>query len=211
MPNHNDRSTDPEPERRQEVLQEALSLVAERGIAGASLRRLAARLKLSQPSLYHYFKNKDDLIDQLVDLGARHMVLSMNIGELPQIPLARLPHFFTQRIFQLWEGETHARYVKFLFVVAIESPRHRPIIRRVFEQRLFKDPSQEIAQFFEQCPELAERLIQGLMMLARSLGLLLIEERILFGLDAPSDRARAHGQFVAHAVSQIILDEAPGA
>lgn len=193
-------------QRREEVFSEALRLVSERGIAGASLRELAKRLELSQPSLYHYFKSKDELIDELVERGAAHMVQTMNLPSLPEVPLAQIPHAIAENILTLWTGEQHARYVRFLFIVAIESPRHVPIIRRVFEQRLFGEPPAELQFLFRHDPELAERLVSGLLMLARALGLALIEERILFGAEEPSERTRAHAQFIAEVVSRVITE-----
>ena len=54
-----------------EVLRTALLLIAERGYAGASLRELARRLGVQQPSLYHYFETKEQLVEQIiVHLGA---------------------------------------------------------------------------------------------------------------------------------------------
>lgn len=196
--------------RKEEVLNAALSLVSERGIAGASLRRLAKRLNLSQPSLYHYFASKDDLIDQLAERGAAHMVDSMKLAELPRVPLERLPHVVKDRIFELWKGDEHLMYSRFLFVLAIESPRHQALIRRVFEQRLLNETSAELSALWCENPALAERLIHGLTMLARALGLALIEERLLFGLEEPSDRLRAHADFIANATTLAILHPAEG-
>ncbi len=193
--------------REEEVLREALFLVSERGIAGASLRKLAQRLNLSQPSLYHYFNSKDELIDKLVEMGAAHMVETMNLPRLPEVPLAQLPHVICDNIFKLWTGDEHARYVRLLFIVAIESPRHQTVIRRVFEQRLLGDPPAEVKFLFRHDPALAERLIQGLLMLARALGLALIEERILFGMSEPSERTRAHACFIADVVSRVITEK----
>jgi AcrR family transcriptional regulator len=210
MPNDEDSNdhqrsvSSPEADRKQEVLREALALVAEEGIAGASLRKLARRLGLSQPSLYHYFSSKDDLIDQLAEMGARHMVDAMHLEALPRVPLERIPHVVKDDIFELWKGEEHVRYSKFLFVVAIESPRHRKVLRRVFEERLFAEPSKELRALVERDAELAERLVNGLILLARAIGLALIEERILFGLSEPRDETRKHAEFVAEVVVQVI-------
>ncbi len=49
---------EPPPSRREEILEAALELIAEHGVAGASLRMLAKELGMSQPSLYHYFPSK---------------------------------------------------------------------------------------------------------------------------------------------------------
>jgi AcrR family transcriptional regulator len=192
-------------QRGREILEAALALVAEKGIAGASLRKLADKVGLSQPSLYHYFKTKDELIDQLAQVGADHMVQSMDLSVLPHCAPEDLPHYFKERIFELWTGERHLRYAKFLFVLAIESPRHRPVIQRVFEQKLLGDPPAEIAGYFAQDPEFAQRLVEGLVMMARAIGFSLVEERILFGLAEPSEKARRHGDFVADAVRALLL------
>lgn len=204
LPDDAPPSSSPDVARKKEVLDEALALVAEEGIAGASLRKLARRLGLSQPSLYHYFSSKDDLIDQLAEMGARHMVDAMHLGALPHVPLERLPHVVKDDIFELWKGEEHVRYSKFLFVVAIESPRHRTVLRRVFEERLFAEPTKQLKVLFERDPELARRLVNGLILLARAIGLALIEERILFGLPEPREETRKYAEFVADAVAQVI-------
>lgn len=187
--------------RRRSVMTEALHLVAENGVAGASLRKLATRVGLSQPSLYHYFESKDDLIDQLVEMGARHMVDAMNLRQLPKVPLSKLPHVVKDAIFQLWKGDEHAAYTRFLFAVAIESPEHQSVIRRVFEDRLRHEPSDELAQIFSHDAALTPHLIECLMMQARAMGLCLIEERVLFGLSEPTEHTRRHADFIAEVVA----------
>src|SRR5262245_18082860 len=62
------------PTRREEVLEVALALIAEGGIAATSLRKLAAELGMSQPSLYHYFPSKSDLIAQIAEYCAQKML-----------------------------------------------------------------------------------------------------------------------------------------
>ena len=54
-------------DRRAEILAEALELMAEHGYHGASLRDLAKRLGISQPSLYHYFASKRDLFRAIIE------------------------------------------------------------------------------------------------------------------------------------------------
>ena len=54
------------PPKHLEVLRVAMRLIAERGYRGASLRELARRVGMQQPSLYHYFRSKEDLVEQIL-------------------------------------------------------------------------------------------------------------------------------------------------
>ena len=52
--------------RRREVLAAALELLADEGYAGASLRKVAAKVGIAQPSLYHYFRTKEEIVEQVL-------------------------------------------------------------------------------------------------------------------------------------------------
>lgn len=52
----------PQRGQRQHILDTALSLMAQRGVAGTSMRDLAAATGLNVASLYHYFPSKQDLL-----------------------------------------------------------------------------------------------------------------------------------------------------
>ena len=50
------------PASRQRILDAALSLMSEHGVAGTSMRMLAGAADLNVATLYHYFPSKDDLL-----------------------------------------------------------------------------------------------------------------------------------------------------
>ena len=52
-------------DKRQAVLDAALELIVEFGFHGAAMSKVAKRAGVSAGIIYHYFKNKDDLISQL--------------------------------------------------------------------------------------------------------------------------------------------------
>lgn len=54
-------------ENRATIVNEALLLLDEEGPAGLSMRRLAARLGMRGPSLYHYFPTKEAILDAIND------------------------------------------------------------------------------------------------------------------------------------------------
>lgn len=51
---------------RQEVLDAALELFAEKGYFGASLRDIARAVGVRESALYHYFSSKEALFEELV-------------------------------------------------------------------------------------------------------------------------------------------------
>jgi AcrR family transcriptional regulator len=53
-------------ERREEILKVALSVLAERGYRGASMREIAVRSQASKETLYAWFGNKRGLFEELV-------------------------------------------------------------------------------------------------------------------------------------------------
>lgn len=59
-------------ERRQQIVEGALSLFAERGF-DANTRELAVRLKITQPLLYRYFPAKEDLIEAVFELAYQRL------------------------------------------------------------------------------------------------------------------------------------------
>ena len=66
------------------MLEAALELVSNHGIAGTSLRMLARKLGMQQPSLYHYFGSKDALIDQIVEYCAGKTAPSVMLERYPE-------------------------------------------------------------------------------------------------------------------------------
>jgi AcrR family transcriptional regulator len=193
--------------RRTEVLEAALELMSEHGIAGTSLRMLARKLGMQQPSLYHYFISKEALVDQIVEYCAQAMVASVQVDRLPELPLAQVPHFVVENTLALWQTERHVRFARFLFVVAIERPAHRPSIQRVFEERLYGSTARDMSLVLGGEAK-AERIVTALRMLASALGLALMEERVLFGREEPSEATKRFAALMAESVAKLLTDPA---
>jgi AcrR family transcriptional regulator len=83
-------SDDPRARRRQatmdRILDAAWELAEEQGLAGISLRDLAARVDLRQPSLYSYFDSKHALYDAMFAQGCEQMLEGMRAGPVPSEP-----------------------------------------------------------------------------------------------------------------------------
>src|SRR3712207_8670325 len=60
-------------ERREEILKVALSVLAERGYRGSSMREIAERAQASKETLYAWFGNKQGLFEELVGWQAERV------------------------------------------------------------------------------------------------------------------------------------------
>ncbi|ABW12558.1 transcriptional regulator, TetR family [Parafrankia sp. EAN1pec] len=54
-------------ERREQILQAALDVLAQRGERGSSLQEIADRVGVTQPALLHYFSSRDELLLAVVE------------------------------------------------------------------------------------------------------------------------------------------------
>jgi AcrR family transcriptional regulator len=120
-------------ERHREILAVALDLIAEAGYHGASLRELAKRLGISQPSLYHYFASKEELVEQIIEAYSTEM---MSI--IPPLPsdAHAYPRMLRDYMFQLYGPESsHPKFVRFVFSVSRINPRFGRLNREIFMDR----------------------------------------------------------------------------
>jgi AcrR family transcriptional regulator len=197
----------PRPARFVEVLEAALALVSEHGIAGASLRKLASRLGMSQPSLYHYFPSKEALVTEIVDYSTSRM-LRTGLEVSPPTGLADLPRFAKEATLALYATESHPRFVRLLFLVAIESPEHRAFVERMFEERL-RPSFGLVAEAFSQDPRERAELRSLVRMIVYSLGFMLLEERALFGKPVATADTLRYAEWAQAAAEALIKARFP--
>lgn len=69
------------PLSKDRVLWKALALADAEGIAGLSMRRLARELDAGAMSLYHHVRNKEELLDGMVDLVFAELTLPESGGD----------------------------------------------------------------------------------------------------------------------------------
>ncbi len=75
---------------KERILDAAWALAREQGLAGISLRDLAARVDLRQPSLYSYFASKHDLYDAMFAQGYEQLLASVESLELVGDPYEQI-------------------------------------------------------------------------------------------------------------------------
>ncbi|HNW44443.1 MAG TPA: TolC family protein [Elusimicrobiales bacterium] len=74
---------------RQRILETASALMAESGPDGVSMREISAKLKITKPVLYYYFKDKDELIKAAFEEGTKHFQEIQTVIDTPGLPLER--------------------------------------------------------------------------------------------------------------------------
>jgi AcrR family transcriptional regulator len=75
--------------RRREVLEAAWEVARERGIAGLTLREVAARVGMQAPSLYEYFGSKESIYDAMFAEGYRAFIEILPGPDDPSDPHGR--------------------------------------------------------------------------------------------------------------------------
>ena len=181
-------------DRHRAVLREALLLVAERGYHGASLRELARRVGVSQPSLYHYFRSKEELVEQLLEQMARMM---MDHGDIPApATLESVPRLLAEGVQHLYEQTDWGLYVSFLFAVSLSDQRWRHRFKDLFVDRGAAAIHALMRPFVDRGEIGAEDAEHLARMVMNAVGLFMIEQTIVYPGQAAPDPA-AYVDFVA--------------
>jgi AcrR family transcriptional regulator len=101
---------------RRELLHQCFELVAERGYSAITMRQLAAHLGVSMGTLYHYFKDKQALFEQLVEEIARQNAppqdALIQLSETTREPTESLAALLSE----VEQNKSH--YLKQLFITA---------------------------------------------------------------------------------------------
>ena len=163
--------------RHREILAAALELIAEYGYAGASLRELARRVGMSQPSLYHYFASKQDLVLQIVETYAAAMM-----APPPAIPveLADLPRLCAAMVRELYATREHPLFVRVMFATSRLDPTFGARCRDIFVDRVHLLMRALVAPYVARGELREADGVDVLRMVIYAIGFRFMEERVLF-------------------------------
>lgn len=73
-------------ERRAQIVEAATRLVAERGVAGATMARIAAAVGITEPALYRHFDSRVEILLAAVDLLRDRALLWIRSSSNPYVP-----------------------------------------------------------------------------------------------------------------------------
>src|SRR5258708_7810985 len=65
--------------RRREIIEAAYEVFSPRGYSAAGIADIAERLGMGHGTFYRYFKNKRDILDQVVDYGVERIVSALEL------------------------------------------------------------------------------------------------------------------------------------
>lgn len=173
--------------------------MAERGYAGASLRELARRVGVKQPSLYHYFASKDELVAQILE----HLptILDVRGSMPPSPPLEAIPPMMAQAALYLYRATDWGLFVRFVFALSLSEPRFRPQLKGLFVDRLSEALDETMQPFIERGEIGREDAHHVVRMTLNAVSLLMIEQTILYPGEAGVTDADAFAAFVGRFVA----------
>jgi AcrR family transcriptional regulator len=102
-----DRRAERREATRAEILEAAWQLAREQGLAGLSLRDIAAKIGMRPPSLYWYFESKHAIYDAMFAEGNLELLRRIAAEDWPNEPRARMRRM--ARIFVEFWSEDAAR------------------------------------------------------------------------------------------------------
>ncbi|MDQ3035450.1 MAG: TetR/AcrR family transcriptional regulator [Myxococcota bacterium] len=196
-------------ERHREVLREALRLIAERGYAGASLRELARRVGIQQPSLYHYFRSKEEMVDQII--------LTFGVGGMYSVPpglalpdrIEELPRTLATIVHELYGRTDWPVFVRFVFNLSMEQPIYAERLRAMFVDT-FEHVLQEMLRHYVEQDQIDAREAQFLSrMVINAIGLSYLEQKVVFPSAGPHADLREYADFVVRVAETAIASRAP--
>ncbi len=187
--------------RHRVILDAAMGLIAERGLHGASLRELARRVRLSQPSLYHYFSSKQEMVQQILQSRVDEL-LDVSPNDLDPTDLRGLVRFMLQRLVETYQRPEHPAFVRFLFAITLTRPDMRVLTRTLFLDRGFARAQEILEPFVAAGAFPREDAPHFVRLVVNAISLKLIDEHVLFGLDAPAEDTDAFVDFVVDVVTR---------
>lgn len=144
------------PSRRQDVIDAAIEVFSEQGIA-ASMANIAAATGMSQASLYYHFASKEELFTAAVRAVSRRVIETTRQHEGQD---HRLPTREAVAIVWRWADE-HPKEARLLYVWALGGPPDARQVRRQFIEHYVRRVRRRIPR-----PEPATRLDLAVELLA---------------------------------------------
>jgi AcrR family transcriptional regulator len=118
--------------RRAEIIEAAYEVFSTRGYQAAGIADIAERLGIGHGTFYRYFKNKRDILDQVVDYGVERIVAALEL-ETPEAAKSLTEfreqlHHIGERLFSLLDSEPGLGQIVMLEATSIDEEMTQRIL-----------------------------------------------------------------------------------
>ncbi len=112
---------------KERILNAALDIFAEIGYDAARVDEIALKAKVKKPLIYYYFKSKQEILEELIDLYIQSIVEEKEnyISNMENISEEILINRFDQRSIIIKENE------KYLKIIALEILKNSPVAESI--------------------------------------------------------------------------------
>ncbi|AFY86308.1 MULTISPECIES: TetR/AcrR family transcriptional regulator [Chroococcidiopsis] len=133
MPPRDDRDFE---DKRQQIIDGALQVFASKGFEKATNKDIAAASGIGSPGLiYHYFKDKSDLFEQVIEQRLPLLQLLSHSDELMTKPIEDVLTLFGHAFLRMAENPTSLALFKLIMGEAIRQPHVAEIVNRIGPSR----------------------------------------------------------------------------
>lgn len=165
MPSYNEQEYE---QRRQQIMRGAMRVFAEKGFDRASNRDIADAAAIGSPGLiYHYFEDKEHLLQQVLLEHVPLIRLIDQAGSLLQYPPEEALPRLALRLAEALSDEATIATMKIMFVEAIRSPRVAQAINTIGPGRTlgilatYMEQQMAAGRLRPMNPQIAARLFAG--------------------------------------------------
>lgn len=109
-------------ETERAIYEAARDLLAEGGLAALSMRALAGRVGTTPTAIYHYFQNKEELVERVVVRGFQEFEASLRRA-IENLPVGSLDRLAAIGEAYLRFAMEHQQYFKITFGIQVGCPR----------------------------------------------------------------------------------------
>lgn len=89
-------------ERQQQILDESVKLIDNKGIQGFTIKNLSKEIGISEPAIYRHFESKIEILTTILDIFKSNMIQNQKFfTDISIDPLERLRRFFN-RVFEMF-------------------------------------------------------------------------------------------------------------
>lgn len=126
---------------KQEILQAAIRLMAEKGYAATSISTLSIKTKLPKSAIYHHFGSKLGLLESVMEYGAKHFYQNMRTAHAKAPEFASptdAMHWYLQQTGAVFLQHSYFLRLHLILVLSAEAPATRELIKQVrYEGRIY--------------------------------------------------------------------------